>query len=300
VILVVGGTGDLGGRVVRLLRSRDEDVRCLVRAHSDDAALREVGATVVAGDLVDRDSLRAACQDAGVVVATATAIGRQLAGMRRPTMREVDEIGMGHLVDAAEAAGVRRFVYVSFAGADTALGTALERAKLAIEDRLCVSPMTATIVRPDAFQDIHLAPIGRFDIAAGKAAIFGKGDTQRRPVSTEDVAALIVSVALDRAPPAVIEFGGPELITRNEAVALAERLTGRTFKRQRMPRPVARLGIRVLGRRNPALASVFGAGLLQDLRPADWDDAPLRERGIVPRSATDYITEQVRLAGGAN
>jgi uncharacterized protein YbjT (DUF2867 family) len=298
VILVVGGTGDLGGRVVRLLRSRDEDVRCLVRAHSADAALREVGATVVAGDLVDRDSLRAACQDAGVVVATATAIGRQLAGMRRPTMREVDEIGMGHLVDAAEAAGVRRFVYVSFAGADTALGTALERAKLAIEDRLSVSPMTATIVRPDAFQDIHLAPIGRFDIAAGKAAILGKGDTQRRPVSTEDVAALIVNVALDRAPPAVIEFGGPELITRNEAVALAERLTGRTFKRQRMPRPVARLGIRVLGRRNPALASVFGAGLLQDLRPADWDDAPLRERGIVPRSATDYITQQARLADG--
>jgi uncharacterized protein YbjT (DUF2867 family) len=295
MILVVGATGDLGGRVVQLLRDHQQDVRCLVRPATDDAGVRALGATVVRGDLVDRDSLAQACRGTDVVVASATAIGRQLAGMRHPTMREVDEDGMASLISVAETAGVGRFVYVSYAGADAGLGTPLERAKVAGEKRLRESSMTSTIVRPDAFQDIHLTPIGRFDLAQGKVAIFGTGNTRRRYVSTQDVAALLADVARDPQAPPLIEFGGPEPISRNEATDLAERLTGRVLKRQRMPRPLVRLGMRVLARPNPALASVFGAGLLQDLLPANWDDAPLRARGITPRSVTDFLTEQARL-----
>ena len=93
-------------------------------------------------------------------------------------------------------------------------------------------------------------------------------------------------------PPAVVEFGGPESMSRNEAAAVAERLTGRPMKVQRMPRAVARLGMRLLSRPNDALASVFGTGLLQDLAPATWDDEPLRERGIAPRSTTDHIAAE--------
>jgi hypothetical protein len=53
----------------------------------------------------------------------------------------------------------------------------MERAKLAVERRLGRSSMRTVIVRSDAFQEIHLAPIGRFDIAAGKVSVIGKGDT---------------------------------------------------------------------------------------------------------------------------
>ncbi len=293
MILVVGGTGDLGGRVARALLSAGEDVRCLVRPASDGSPLRAAGATIVAGDLVDAASLRAACAGVEVVVATATSIGRQLAGQKRPTMGQVDEQGISDLIAAAEAAGVSRFVYVSFAGADHALGSPLDRAKLAGEARLGTASMTVSIIRPDAFQEVHLAPLGRFDIAAGKVSVFGRGAAPRRYVSTADVAALIAHVARDPQPPRVVEFGGPELISRTAVIALAERLTGRRMKQQRMPRLVARLGLRLLDRRNPALASVFGAGLMQDLIPATWDDAPLRERGIAARSVTDYITAQV-------
>ena len=52
----------------------------------------------------------------------------------------------------------------------------------------------------------------------------------------------------------------------------------------------------MLDKRNDALASVLGAGLLQDTRTADWDDAPLRERGIEPRSASVFLREQARRA----
>lgn len=291
MFLIVGATGDLGGRIVRLLRADGHDVRCLVRVGSDDAGLREVGATVVRGDLTDPPSLAAACEGVDTVIATAAAIARILAGARTPTIRETDEIGMLALVDAAESAGVQKFVYISFPVED-AIDAPMDRAKLAVEKRLGTSSMRTVIVRADAFQDIHLAPIGRFDMAAGKVSVIGHGNSPRRWIATEDVAALMAAVAVEPDPPAMLTVGGPEAMTKNEAIALAEQLTHRKMKVQRMPRPVARLAIRLLARRHDALATAFAAGLHQDTVEATWDDTPLRERGITPRSASDFLRRQ--------
>ncbi|RAX47132.1 hypothetical protein DQ354_02750 [Arthrobacter sp. AQ5-06] len=296
MILVVGATGDLGGRVARLLRSDGQDVRCLVRRHSDDAGLRGIGADIARGDLTEPATLAAACQGVDTVIATATAITRRLAGTYPATIRSADEDGTRSLVDAAEAAGVRRFVYISFAGADAGIGTPLERAKIATEKHLANSVMQTVIARSDAFQEVHLSPMARFDIAAGKVSVIGRGDTGRRWVAIEDVAALLAALALEPNPPALLEFGGPEPLTKNEAIAIAEDLTGRRMKVQRMPRLVARVASRLLGRRNDALASVFGAGVHQDTCEATWDDRPLRQRGINPRSASDFLREQASQA----
>jgi len=78
VILVVGGSGDLGHRIVSRLREREQEVRCLVRPDTDAVPLRDLGADVVRAHLTDRKSLRAAC--AVRQIATATAIARVLAG----------------------------------------------------------------------------------------------------------------------------------------------------------------------------------------------------------------------------
>lgn len=201
---------------------------------------------------------------------------------------------MAALVGAAERAGVERFVYLSFAGAESGLGSPMERAKLVVERRLRAAGLRAVIVRPDAYQDINLTPLGRFDVAGGKVTVIGRGDTRRRPVAVDDVAALVAAVALEPDPPEVVEFGGPEAISRNQAIAVAERATGRRMSRTRMPAAAARLGMRLLARRNDALTSVFAAGLHQDRVEARWDDGPLRQRGIAGRSATEFIEEQAR------
>ena len=129
---------------------------------------------------------------------------------------------------------------------------------------------------------------------AGKVAVFGKGDTKRRWVGVDDVATLMVALAVEADPPEVVEFGGPEALSRNEAIAIAQRLTGRTMTIQRVPRAVARIGLRLLDRPNDALASIFGAGLHQDLVVADWDDSPFRVREITPRSATEWLEQQAK------
>ena len=292
MILVVGGTGDLGGRVVRLLLAGGAPVRCLVRPATPAGDLESAGVDVVRGDLVDRASLARSVQGVETVVATATAIGRRLAGARSPTIREVDQTGTAALVDAADGAGVARFVYVSYARRGDGLGTPLERAKHAVEQRLAGSSMRVVLVKPDAFQEIHLAPIGRFDVVRRKVAVVGKGDTKRRWVATDDVAALVAALAVADDPPGDVEVGGPEALTRNEAIAVAERAIGGRITVQRMPLGAARLLVRVLGDRRDALASVFGTGVMMDTTSADWGDDPLRSRGIRARSATDWIESQ--------
>ena len=287
--LVVGATGELGMSVVRLLRGREQSVRCLVRSQSDASALEALGAEIARGDLLDAESLAAACVDVRTVISTATAISRLLAGERGPSLAEVDDTGVGALIAATEQAGVERFLYVSYAGVDAGLGFPLERAKLANEQRLRRAGLRAVIVRPDGFQEVQLSPTARFDLERGSVAILGRGDNQRRFVSRENVAALLVALAVDPDPPAVVEVGGPDAISPNDTVALAERLTGRRLKRRRMPRPLVRLGMRLLSRSKPALASIFGIGLLVDTQEAHWDDQALIRYGISPRSIAEHL-----------
>jgi uncharacterized protein YbjT (DUF2867 family) len=292
MILVVGGTGELGGQVVRLLCERGQEVRCLVRPETDIATLLQLGATVVRGDLTEPHTLPPACHGIDTVVAAVTAMGRRLAESGRGSIREIDQVGMSALIDVAERARVGRFVYVSSAGLDKARGTPFERAKIASERRLRASLMQAVIVRPDAFQETHFTPSGRFDLARRRVMVFGKGDARTRWVAADDVAALIAAVAAEPIPPEIVEFGGPEAISRNEAIMIAERLTGRTMRRQHIPRPILRLGMHVLNRPNDALASFFGLALMRDLADSGWDDSPLRQRGITPRSASEFLEVQ--------
>ncbi|TQJ33410.1 SDR family oxidoreductase [Arthrobacter sp. SLBN-122] len=298
MILLVGATGDLGGRVARLLRESRQDVRCLVRPSTDDSSLRAIGAEVVRGDLTEPATLPPACEGVETVIATATAITRRFAGTSSATIRDVDQVGMGHLVDAAEAAGVQRFVYLSFPIGSASLRTPLEQAKLAIERRLANSPMRAVVVRSDGLQEIQLSRAARFDLAAGKAAVIGRGDNPRRLVSTEDIAALLSAVAVEPDPPAEIDVGGPEPLTKKEIIGLAGELAHHRMKVQRMPRPVARLATLMLKSRNDAMASALGAGLSSDIEEATWDDKPLRQRGIKPKSVSDFLKEQAQALAG--
>jgi hypothetical protein len=50
--------------------------------------------------------------------------------------------------------------------------------------------------------------------------------------------------------------------------------------------------MRLLAHRNDALSSLFGTGMHQERVEADWDDLPLRQRGITPRTTTAFIREQ--------
>lgn len=290
MILLCGGTGDLGGRVAVRLFERGASVRALVRPASDASGLESLGIPVVRGDLIDPPSLVAALDGVDTVVTTANAISRLLGGDRTVSIDAVDRDGNAALVRAAEQAGVARFVFVSMAMLDAAAPLApFAAAKAATESRLRASPMHEVLVRPDKFQEVWLSPRTGLNPAAGRALIYGRGQVPERYVAEDDVAELTAQLAVEPDPPRMVQFGGPEAMTRLQVVAAMERATGRHMRRIHVPRPALAIGARVTRRVKPEIASMLGMALAADRSEITWDDAALRERGIPARPVSDAI-----------
>jgi NADH dehydrogenase len=296
MILVVGATGELGGRISGLLVDRGQVVRALVRPGTEATALAGIGVEVVRGDLREPASLAAALEGVATVVTTANAIGRIMAGSTDLTIADVDGAGNRNLIDAAARAGVGRFVFVSAAGMgqEMARMAPLMAAKWAAEKALRATSMRAVLVRPDMFQEVWLAPMTGIDPVAGKALIYGTGRMPSRYVAIDDVAAMCAHLAVVPDPAEEVSFGGPEELTRMQVVAAFESATGSPMKVRHVPRPMLSLGHRLLGRIRPELASLMGMALFFDTHPATWDDKPLWDAGITPRPASAFISQSVR------
>lgn len=293
MILLCGGTGMLGQRVARQLVERGSEVRVLVRSTSDTSALGDLGVEMVVGDLRDFESLVAAVRGADTIISTANSMARVLEGEKTLTIADVDVKGHADLIAAAEAAGVTRFVFLSFQGSILDSASPFSNAKRATESRLAASPIREVIVRPDMFQEVWLTPLVNFNWPDRKFTIFGKGDTMHRYVGVDDVAAGVAGWALADEPPRLVEFGGPEGLTRNQAVDLFEQAMGVPVRRRHVPRPALAAGATLLRRIKPNLASVMGQSLFADRRPSQADDAPLKSLGVEPTPSSAFIRRLV-------
>ena len=112
-VFLTGGTGFIGGEVARLLRTRGDDVRALVRTPSKATALEALGCELVAGDLSDEEALTAACRDVDAVVHGAALYEVGVPAERRTAMVDTNVGGTERVLGAALAAGVRKAVYIS-------------------------------------------------------------------------------------------------------------------------------------------------------------------------------------------
>jgi len=235
MLLVVGATGTLGTEICRLVAAADRPVRALVRASADPArveALRALGAELVTGDLRDRASLDRACAGVASVVSTAATTGARLPD---DDIVRTDRDGAMQLVDAARAARVRRFVYVSFTG-NLDVPSPFRDAKRDVERHLAVSGLSYTILRPSLFMESWLSPAAGFDWEAGRVQLLGDGDRPVSWVSVLDVARFAVDCVGDRAAhDRVIELGGPEAMTPTEVVRTFEVIAGKPFTVTRVP-----------------------------------------------------------------
>ncbi|MGH7466330.1 MAG: SDR family oxidoreductase, partial [Longimicrobiales bacterium] len=142
MILVVGATGALGGMITRDLLSRGETVRVLVRPGSAYGPLVDLGARPVMGDLKDPVSLDRACAGVTKVISTANSAQRSTPD----TTDTVDRRGNRALIDAARAARVEHFIFVSALGASEQSPSDFFRAKAETERHLAASGMTWTIL----------------------------------------------------------------------------------------------------------------------------------------------------------
>ena len=112
-IAIVGATGTLGQQVVPRLRERGHKVRALVRREADAEYLRRVDVEPVRGDILEAATLPSLVEGADAVLHLATAIP-DLEGPQDWSLNDrIRREGTRHLLAAASAAGVDRYIQQS-------------------------------------------------------------------------------------------------------------------------------------------------------------------------------------------
>jgi uncharacterized protein YbjT (DUF2867 family) len=229
MILVAGATGLLGSEIVNRLTARGEKVRAMVRATSAPEKverLQKAGAEIVRADLKEPRSLAAACAGVDAVISTVTTI---LTSQPGDSFEATDGEGNKSLIDAAQAAGVAKFIFVSF-DTSKAVDHPLSNAKQSVEEHLKKSGLEYTILHPSLFFEIWLGPMLFADPVAGTAKVYGKGTDRIRYIAATDVAEFAVqSLTRPAARNTTVTIGGPEQISQRDAVLIFEEAYGRKF-----------------------------------------------------------------------
>jgi dihydroflavonol-4-reductase len=110
---VTGGTGFIGGRLVRKLRERGDEVVALVRSPDRAHSLRDLGCELVEGDLSDAEPIRRGMEGCGSVFHVAAVYKVGIPKSEHEAMYDANVHGTERVLDAAVDAGVGRIVYVS-------------------------------------------------------------------------------------------------------------------------------------------------------------------------------------------
>jgi uncharacterized protein YbjT (DUF2867 family) len=195
-IVVIGGTGRIGSKVVARLRGAGHDVI---------AAAPNTGVNTVTGE-----GLEAALEGAHVVIDLANSPSFEpSAVMSFFTAHEKN------LLAAEARAGVRHHVALSIVGDDRSPDNGYFRAKVAQEDLIKASGIPSTIIRSTQFMEFlsSIADSG----ADGNIVRVSPGLFQ--PIAADDVAAIVADVAPAAPRNGIIEIAGPERAPFNEIVA---------------------------------------------------------------------------------
>jgi uncharacterized protein YbjT (DUF2867 family) len=215
-ILVTGGTGMLGRRLVPRLR----DAGCSVRVLTRRAQLPDDGVDYVPGDLATGEGVAAAVHGVGTIVHCAGA------------QKGDDELTRNLVRAAASIGGTPHLVYISVVGADRIpVVSATDRAmfgyfasKRAAERVVTESGLPWTTLRATQFHDLifmvarQLTKLPVVLIPAGM---------RFQPVETDEVAARLVELALDEPAGLVPDIGGPRIYDTAELIRSYLRATGR-------------------------------------------------------------------------
>jgi uncharacterized protein YbjT (DUF2867 family) len=213
-VLVTGGTGFVGPRVVRALSEKGHELKLLVR---DSTRSRELPGRPVVGEMTNSASLRTAVDGVDAVV--------HLVAIRQGSKEQFERVmeqGTRDLVAAAKDAGVGTFVLMSALGTDEGTKDLVPyyHAKWEEEQAVKGSGLEHVIFRPSFIfaRDGGILPTFRkLAKMTPVTPIIGSGKQKIQPIWIDDVAAYFAA-AFDK-PEArnhTFELGGPDAVTWNE------------------------------------------------------------------------------------
>jgi uncharacterized protein YbjT (DUF2867 family) len=279
MLLLTGATGQVGSALLDRLLAQGTPVRCLVR---DPRRLgpRRVRVQIALGDLADPPSFRNAMRGVDTVVHLAASIRDQ----RRGSIEELNGIATWRMVQAAERAGVERFLFCSALGASTHHRVRFFRAKALAEQAVRAAQLRAVVLSPS----IVYAPGDRWLTLLERLALLpvmpisGSGRALYEPIWVQDAADCVLGAlqgSWDGSPQS-FELVGPQTLSHTDIVRLVLRSLNRRRPLVHVPTPVVSRTLRLL-------ESAAGARAF-----ATWDEAELME---VPMTSARGTTDAERL-----
>src|SRR5688572_26405352 len=194
-IVVIGGTGLIGSKLVSTLRSRGHEVL---------AASPDSGVNTITGE-----GLAAALAGAQVVVDVSNS-----PSFEDEAVMKFFETSCKNLVAAEEQAGVGHHVALSIVGADRLPDSGYLRAKVAQETMIKASPIPYSILRSTQFFEF----IGRIAQAGDDGKSVRVSDAMFQPAFSDDVVAVLADVTLGSPLNDAVEVAGPERIRLTDLV----------------------------------------------------------------------------------
>jgi NADH dehydrogenase len=293
MILVTGATGTVGKALVPKLIDRGEEVRVLVRDPRKLGRLR-VEVRIALGDLVEFDDprvMRGALRGVDTVVHLAAAIRDQPAA----PVEEINGLATARLLRAAEASGVKRFMFFSAIGASEVQRTRFFRAKALAERAVLEADLDATVFAPSIVYDRDdpwVTTMRRLTLLPA-VPISGEGRSAFEPIWAEDVARCVVAAVegANGGGARRVELAGPQRLTYDEIARLIARASGRDRPLVHVPLGLVHYGLaglrRVVG--NSAFATWEEAELMEVPMVSERGTADAEALGVTPRRMGEVL-----------
>ncbi|MEP6703554.1 MAG: NmrA family NAD(P)-binding protein [Acidobacteriota bacterium] len=228
IITVAGGTGNLGGRIVRHLIKRGAKVRAVVRNGTESekiAKLKDLGAVVVSVDMSNVEELRIASEGVSCVVSA-------LSGLR-----DVIVDTQTRFLNSAVAAGVQRFIPSDFALDFTRLAEGDNRnfdLRKEFHRTLDKAPITATSIMNGAFTEILGYGTPVYDFRNYSVGYWGDDpDWKMDFTSMDNTADYTAAAALDSDAPRVLRIASFQ-VSPKDLAAIGGKVKQKQFKLVRM------------------------------------------------------------------
>jgi uncharacterized protein YbjT (DUF2867 family) len=287
-LLVTGGSGFLGGYVLREAARRGHECSVLTRSTAAAATVTALGAQPVCGDLDVPGELR-----------------EVFGAAQCDVLVSLTSLGFGHapvIIATAQEAGIRRAVFVSTTAVTTTLTAPTTPVRLAAEQQIRASDLDWTVLRPTmiygAAGDRNLSRLLALLSRVPVLPVPGGGMHLQQPVHVADVADAVLSAAArPEAAGRCYDVAGPEPLT---FASLLEIAASAVSSRTRfIPVPLALViavarGYEQLGA-HPRIRTEQLRRLAEDKTFA-IDDA-VRELGYAPRPFQAGIRAQALAMG---
>ena len=320
-VFVTGGTGFIGGAVVRQLRERGDEVVCLVRSPEKGRKVEALGCELVGGDLGDRETIRTGMAGCDAVIHAAAMYEVGIPVSERAAMREANVAGTENALGAALEAKVPKVVYVSTVGIGQTHGKTIDESYEApdgpftscyeetkwqahqVAKRLIGEGLPCTIVQPGGvYGPDDTSSIGELlnQFLAGKMPLIPFPDLGICLAHVEDTAAGIV-LALDKGAAGEAYFLSGPATTVRETIGTVAQVTGRKAPKRALPTPLMKAMIPI----GPLVGKMMGQppNLRELISAADgvtfWasNEKAARELGYAPRGIEEGIRQTLAAEG---